>query len=141
MVKALAWLRGDRAWIGRNWEDWLVVGYYFGCVAVGVAAVLTDDIYEQSGFGDIWLIGLGVIGIGSIGAWLDRAYRAEYVLILCMAMITFAHAIILLIVGGDGTLQAGMRLLYAPLMMVPFAWHRRRRCAGIIAAAIKMQGG
>lgn len=128
MVRVLSWLRGDRPWFARAWEDWCILCYYLGCVLVGAIAVGADDIYQHSGYGDVWSIAIAIVGTVGVGAWLDRATRGEAVIVVVIAALTLAHGLMILAVGGPASLQTGCRLLIAPLMMVPFSVHRARKC-------------
>lgn len=122
------------SWIDRRfvrWPDWCFLAYFVGMFAVsamglgdpspGAASIAYDlAVWLHSGLGLLFSV-VAVLGI------ITRRRAAAVQAILGLAVTTLIHGLALMLADPPGidNLQAGLRLVIAPLMMVPSAWSWR----------------
>jgi hypothetical protein len=121
------WLTGFAARREWAWDDYCLMGYYtllavsgtFGVYGLSSPAVEIGlgTLVSAYVFSGIFVV-MGVLGV--IARW-RRARRAEIIVIVTLAMATLIHGLLIVIVASGTGTQTGLRLVAAPLMMIPFA--------------------
>lgn len=113
-----------KQWYHRwPWTRTLMFLYCCCCAFVGVLGFSTGPsqaVENQLGYAALMLYSGIMLGSGIIGAvGIFRSLKATVISVWCIAAATGFHG---LAVISEGNLQTGVRLLIAPLMMVPMAW-------------------
>ena len=114
----------DARWYYRwPWTRALMFSYCIGCACVGILGITNQpapSITNQLGWYAVLLYSWILVGAGLIGAagiW--RNLQATVIAVWAIAAATICHGAAVISEGG---LQTGLRLMVAPLMMVPLAW-------------------
>lgn len=112
----------------KKWTciDLAIAAYFMGMVGSGIVGIPPPTVIEeQPPFDKITVLAFSgamiLTGIGGIMASLARSRQGEFIAIVVMAFLTVVQGLILF----DDDLQASLRLLFAPLMMVSFAFMRK----------------
>lgn len=105
------------------WTRVLTFLYCISSVFVGLIGLDTQpspSMLRQLGYYAVLLYSSILIVSGIIGAiGIFRSVQATVVSLWAIAAATFFHG---LAVFNDGSTQTGLRLMIAPLMMIPLAW-------------------
>ena len=115
--------------IGRSrLADAMLIIYFVGMVLSGVIGIVTADtglqtllaISSGQGLALSYDVALILVAIAGIIASVAGSRMAEFYAILGIAALTAISALLIF----PDTPQVGVRLLFAPLMMVPYGWMR-----------------
>lgn len=105
------------------WTRIMMFLYCLACAFVGLIGLFENPspaIKEQLGYYAVLLYSSILVGAGVIGAiGIFRSIRATVISVWAVAAATFFHGATLV---ASGSAQTGLRLLIAPLMMVPLVW-------------------
>ena len=98
----------------RPWWEKLTGVWLAGAIVVGAAGALHPSTSLASALGaGALLYSAGMIAFGCLGlrAWWAGHRRGESVAIVCIAVLTLLHGVLVLAVTGDGGTQAALRLI------------------------------
>ena len=122
----------------RPWWEKLTGVWLAGAVVVGAAGALypSSSLASALGAGAI-LYSVGMIAFGCLGlrSWWAGHRRGESVAIVCIAILTLLHGLIVLVVTGDGGTQTALRIIQAAAGAL--AWVGLRQSYGASRAALK----
>jgi hypothetical protein len=110
-------------------SDVLLTCYFLGaCIATGIAGLISDEFATGTLIQQDWgyfistgfSVGMLLTGIGGVIARLADSRMGELYAIIGVAVFTILNGVLLL----PDHPQVSLRLLFAPCMMVPYAWLR-----------------
>lgn len=122
----------------RPWWEKLTGAWLAGAAVVGAAGVLhpSTSLVSVLGAGAL-LYSVGMLAFGCLGfrAWWAGHRRGESVAIVCIAILTLLHGILVLAVTGDGGTQTALRLMQAAFGVL--AWVGIRQSYGASRSALR----
>jgi uncharacterized membrane protein YhhN len=113
-------------WWLKWWPDLAMLGYYTGTVIVGVLAFNETSpalSRELRGGAILYAVGMVLMGVLATVSLFLGSRKSEAVAVGGMALLTGIHGIIILTASDTG-LVTGLRLSYAPLMMIVWCHYR-----------------
>ena len=122
----------------RPWWEKLTGVWLAGAVVVGAAGALHPSTSLTSALGaGALLYSAGMLAFGCLGfrAWWAGHRRGESVAMVCIAVLTLVHGILVLVVTGDGGAQTSARLIQ--VAMGTLAWVGLRQSYGASRAALR----
>lgn len=123
------------------WTRALMFTYCIGCACVGAIGILQQPspaIEHQLGLYAVLLYSWILVGAGIIGAiGIFRNLQATVISVWAISAATFCHGVAAVLANGG--LQTGLRLIVAPLMMVPLVWVWRQWL--ILVLHVEIGGG
>lgn len=122
----------------RPWWEKLTGVWIAATAVVGAAGGLYPSTSLTSALGaGALLYSAGMIAFGFLGlrSWWAGHRRGESVAMVCIAVLTLVHGIIILVVAGDGGAQTSARLIQSAVGTL--AWAGLRKSYGASRAALR----
>lgn len=107
-----------------RWSSYLLAFYFVGMIGSGIAGLFVRPVSASDVFTDnAWLtLDYSLIAVGTAGlsASIFKSRMGEFYAVIGISCLTIVNAVVVL----QANPQTAIRLLFAPCMMIPYAWMR-----------------